>query len=449
MTTSALSVKISPLEAWIAQRIGLDGHALTRDHINRYQVRKLQETLSLALNRSPFYRKLLQGGATDQLARLTDLQRLPFTTPEDIRQQGQRFLCVSQSDISRVVTLDSSGTTGPAKRVYFTPSDQKSTINFFQHGMAALVEHGDRVLILLPGERPGSVGDLLATALRRLGVEPVPFGLVCNVSEVLHVMEKKKVNTLVGIPVQVLALARYADQIAHKPFRLKSVLLSTDHVPLSIVRTLEQLWKCQVFEHYGMTEMGLGGGTGCAAHAGYHLHEADFYIEIVDPLTGSPLPEGQEGEVVVTTLTRQGMPLIRYRTGDLSHVLPERCPCGSIVRRLGRITKRKNNDSLCGDHRLTIADLDEALFAMDEIVSFTATNELAEKSTLTIDVSAIRKPAKQIETICYNAIHTIPSIAKAITTGQLSVKFNVSTFEGRLMPTSSKRGITEVKAMDK
>ena len=90
-------------------------------------------------------------------------------------------------------------------------------------------------------------------------------------------MHKEKVNSVVGVPVQVLALARYAYAV-NIPINLKSVLLSTDYTPAVIVRELEHLCGCRVFEHYGMTEMGLGGGVECEAHCGYHLRESDLFL---------------------------------------------------------------------------------------------------------------------------------------------------------------------------
>ena len=106
-----------------------------------------------------------------------------------------------------------------------------------------------------------------------------------------------------------LALARHDGAAG---LRLKSVLLTTDYVPEAIVEFVERLWRCTVYNHYGMTEMGLGGGVECQARRGYHLREADLYFEIVNPQTEMPVVEGETGEVVFTTLTRRGMPLIRY-----------------------------------------------------------------------------------------------------------------------------------------
>ena len=102
------------------------------------------------------------------------------------------------------------------------------------------------------------------------------------------------------------------------------MLLSTDQAPAPLVAAIEQAWGCRVFDHYGTTETGLGGGVECEAHDGLHLREADLLFEVVEPATGRSLPDGEEGEIVFTTLTREAMPLIRYRTGDLGRLLPGR-----------------------------------------------------------------------------------------------------------------------------
>ncbi len=119
------------------------------------------------------------------------------------------------------------------------------------------------------------------------------------------------------MPGQVVRLARSAAGRRIGPGRIKSVLLSGDHVTPAMRAAIEQAWDCRVFEHYGSTEVGLGGAVQCRAHAGLHVREADLLFEVVDPATGRALPDGADGELVVTTLTRRGMPLIRFRTGDL------------------------------------------------------------------------------------------------------------------------------------
>lgn len=366
-------MRLTPLDPWCAAKIGLEGGQATRAAIEAYQLRKLRETLRLVREKSGFYRKHLAGAPAD-LSCLADLAQFPFTTAQQIREDALPFLCVSQGEIHRVVTLDSSGTTGRPKRLYFTRDDQELTIDFFRVGMSTMVEAGDRVLILLPGERPGSVGDLLAIGLERPGVRGIKHGPVRDVVQALEVIAREGANALVGIPTQVLALARYRDDRGMPaPLRLKCVLLTTDHVPGAIRNAVEQAWGCEVYNHYGMTEMGLGGGVECQVRRGYHLREADLYFEIVDPCTGRPLADGEEGEVVFTTLTRRGMPLVRYRTGDLSRFLPGACPCGTALKTMepirDRITGRVTlGETLC----ITMADLDDQIFPLEGVLDFSA-----------------------------------------------------------------------------
>lgn len=416
-------MKKTPLEAWISNKITSHpsgNRKLTRQYIEAYQLRKLRETIDLASTESRFYRKLLTG--SKPLTKLADLAAYPFTTAKDLRQDPLQFLCVSQSEINRVVTLQSSGTTGAPKRLYFTADDQELTVDFFHNGMATLVGPGDRVLILMPGERPGSVGDLLRNGLKRLGVEGIIHGPVKDVADTIRVIEEKQVNALVGIPTQVLALARYRKSDGN-PLQLQSVLLSTDHVPDAIVRELEKTWGCRVFNHYGMTEMGLGGGVECEALEGYHLREADLFFEIINPDTGLPVPDGETGEVVFTTLTRRGMPLIRYRTGDISRFIPEPCPCGSVLRRMDRVKSRLSGKiELTTGNFLTMADLDEALFALDGLVDFQATlTRKGSKDQLEIEIkSAAGKREEMLEQVQL-AVTAVPVVKSAVAAGELTI----------------------------
>ncbi|HHV42656.1 MAG TPA: phenylacetate--CoA ligase family protein, partial [Clostridiaceae bacterium] len=238
----------TPLEPWVYGKIsgqaGMAGQ-LTRSMIESYQLQKLKTTIAFAAERSPFYRRRLGSLDAEKISSLKDLHGVPFTTPGDIATNPMQLLCVSQSRINRVVTLDSSGTTGLPKRVFFTAADQELTRDFFRCGMSTLVQPGDRVLILLPGKITGSVGHLLAEGLRRMDVLAIPHGIVQDTRTTLEIMEREKVNSLVGIPAQVLALARY-EPPGQKTQRLsiKNLLLSTDHVPLAVINAIEKSWGC-------------------------------------------------------------------------------------------------------------------------------------------------------------------------------------------------------------
>ncbi len=358
-------MKLTPLERWIAAKIGQPETALTRSALEAYQGRALAETVARARSRSGFYRRRLADVPT--IDGLADLPKLPFTTADDLRWEALQLVCVSQDEIQRVVTLDTSGTTGSPKRLFFTKADQELTIDFFHHGMTTFTDPGDRVLILLPGQTLGSVGDLLATALQRLGAVPIKYGPVINPEDVIEVIRREAITVLVGVPVHLLALVRRDPTL-----RIKSVLFATDHVPDPIRAELERAWGCQAYDHYGMTEMGLGGGVECAARRGYHLREADLLFEIVDPQTGAPLPDGDYGEIVFTTLTRRGMPLIRHRTGDWGRFLPGDCACGTILKTLERVGARVQGRFTVKGGILTLADLDRVLFGLPQVENYQA-----------------------------------------------------------------------------
>lgn len=348
--------ELSPLHPWIAQKIGVSPDSLTQSAIAAYQLDKLNETLALSRARSPFYRQTL-AGFPDRLTSLADLAALPFTTADDLRERPLAFLCVSQSEIERVVTLDQPGGNGPPKRLSFTAADLELTRDFFQVGMSTFTAPGDRVLILLPCERPDSVGDLLAQGLARLGAESIRHGLISDMARTVAMLWAERPSGIVGVPGQVLALAEASRQQSGPPLRLKSVLLSADYVSPTTVQAVEAAWGCTVYNHYGMTEMGLGGGVECAARMGYHLREADLFFEIVDPATGAPLPDGAYGEIVFTTLTRRGMPLLRYRTGDESRFLPGACGCGTVLRRLETLGSELYTRNMFGKIDITCPSL--------------------------------------------------------------------------------------------
>jgi len=372
---------MNPLDAWIAARLGIAGH-LSRADVVAHQTTRLAETFAWAKQHSPFYRRLFAGiGAP---AGLDELRRLPFTSADDLRRNDPPLLCVSQSDISHVVTLDTSGTSGPPKRLFFTDEDLESTIDFFHHGMSVFTRPGDRVAILFPGGRAGSVGDLLAKGLRRLGAVPIAAGWPQDPAAAAALLARERPDVVAGTPVAVLAMARHAPQL-----RVRCALLSSDHAAASLRAALEALWGCEAFDHYGMTETGLGGGVECGAHAGCHMREHELLVEVVHPQSGEPVAPGEAGEVVFTTLTRRGLPLIRYRSGDLSRLLPAACACGSPLQRLERMRGRIGEGIDVGAGRLTMAALDEALFAHPDVVDFSATFRPGTPPALHVDVSCL------------------------------------------------------------
>ena len=335
----------SVLQDWITARTG----CTSREELDRWQQGRLREALGCAKENSPFYREHLRAVRPEDICTREDLARIPFTTADD----PQRWLCCGGAEVERVVTLKTSGTTASPKRIFFRREDQERTVDFFAHGMGELVSPGDRVLILMPGRQPGSVGDLLEQGLARTGVRAVQGGAVADIRASYELLRASGCNCVVGIPVQVLGLAEYAARLPEnqRP-RLKSVLLSADAAHPALIRRVGELLGCEVFDHFGMTEMGFGVAVECSAHQGCHIRENDILVEVIDPDTGESLPDGQPGELVFTTLDLRAMPFLRYRTGDMGMLLPGPCPCGSFVRRIlpqgGRLAERGRLRALDG-----------------------------------------------------------------------------------------------------
>ena len=344
-----------PLDAWLARQCGA---ATSRDlpaRLAQKQLHLLRSTLDQAM-RGAFYATRLQGYAFN-LTTLEDLSHLPFTSAEDLRNWGD-FLCVSQGDVQRMVTMHTSGTTGQPKRLAFTDADLARTRDFFAVGMSQLVRAGQRLAVLLPGaERPDGVADLLRQALGSAEVEVVAppsqvhmVGQSCGENADLpqndtkggealaRWLDQAEAHCLVAAPAQLANLLTWFP--AAGPKNLVGVLSSAEPLDAALGQSLRQHWQCEVLDHYGLTETAYGGAVECAAHNGFHVRELDVLIEIVDISGSNVLQHGQAGEVVITTLQREAMPLVRYRTGDVARILPGPCACGSPLRRLGPVLGR-------------------------------------------------------------------------------------------------------------
>ncbi|MDR2156636.1 MAG: AMP-binding protein [Clostridiales Family XIII bacterium] len=339
------------IDHWISKKIGLArGEALTRVALSSYQLARLRETVAYAKANSAFYKETLAHvDPCADIRDLSDLARLPLMDASALIAEGARMVCVPSSRVSRIVTLETGGSTGRPKRVYFTEDDQELMIDYIHHGLRVMAGAGDVFLILMPCGRPGSVGMLVRIGLERMGVNVISFGILpvdgSRDEEALTLMRERGVTSMLATAGTAARLAQKSAGNAAIKGRMRTALLSADYVPDEARALIESAWDCEVYEHYGMTEMGLGGAMACETRIGYHPREADLLFEITDPQTGAVLPDGTFGEVVFTTLTRRAMPLVRYRTGDFSRWLPDPCPCGSILRRLDKVGSRKDAKS--------------------------------------------------------------------------------------------------------
>ncbi|NLW80124.1 MAG: phenylacetate--CoA ligase [Desulfovibrionales bacterium] len=406
-------MRASTVDALTARRLGIDG-PLDRSCLETAQMAALRATVSWAREMGPWYRGRLAGVKPEKLRCRADLARLPLMAGADVAAFGQRMVCVPQSEVARIVTLQTSGSTGAPKRVHFTREDLDGTVDFFLHGMTNLADQSDRVLALLPCSQPDSTGDLLVRALRGGGVHCAgcwPPGSATGLAEFIVA---GKYSCVVGLPQHLLALA------GSLPVgQVRTMLLCSDYAPPALRRRIEEACGAETFLHYGATETGLGGGVECGIHDGCHVRESDLLFEIVDPVTGALLGEGEEGEVVVTTLGRRAMPLVRYRTGDLARLARGRCACGGVTARLCDVTGRDRVCVLGGGLSVTSRELDDSLFDLDGLVDYRASLWSAGgRDHLDIEFQA-GSGHEHLERDLGLALRRVPGVAAALQLGTL------------------------------
>jgi len=402
-----------PLDCWLAGRMNRDT-VPSGPELRAWLVERLKELVDHARHGSPFYCRHLAGVRGADLDSLEDFAQLPMITADHLRAKPDALLSVSRDDIERVVTLSSSGTTGEPKRIFHTADDLKATVDFFGWGMSNMVAPGGTALVLLPGARPGGVGQLLDEALSRHGSSAVALGELTDAGAAVDRCLAEGASCVVGAPAHVNLLAHTWEKRGLPKGVIRSVLLCWDVIPDAVRASVTERLGCKVFRHWGMIETGLGGAVECAPGSGMHLRETDVYVEIADPVTGALLPDGEFGDMVVTTPLKLGMPLIRYRTGDVGRILAGECACGSPLRRLDPLVRRRRDSVPLSSGPLALRELNEILYAVPGLADFAA--RLAD-DTLHLTVCG-DVPAEAVLT----ALKSLPVVAGGLQTGSLKVK---------------------------
>jgi phenylacetate-CoA ligase len=310
-------------------------------HVPRSLIRGLQrdsfcELVRYAAQRQEFFkRKLRESGIEPrQVRRPEDLGSI-FTTPEDLRNlPAEDFLCREPQ-----LVFETTGTSGGPKRVYFTYDELEFAARY---EAAALWENGVR-----PGDRVVCTFDaaywisswVTFFACKRMGVFCSAIGKP-HPRELYSRLPLYKYNVIAADPTWLVSLSEMAEK--EGPFPLKLILAAGDRMTQVYRSYVERLWNCPVILGYGSTEQGGGTGMECRRRDGYHLDEYNFLFEIADP------DPGGYGELVVTTLARRTMPLIRYRVRDVTRFIEEPCPCGATLRRMARIQGRRDEMVVMG-----------------------------------------------------------------------------------------------------
>ena len=264
------------------------------------------------------------------------------------------MLLCSQGEIQRIISEQTSGTTGAGKRVFYTEGDCEHTIELFMAGLGEFIYPGSRTMVAMPFSGPSGLGELIADAIRRIGAHPLLTGNNKTYGELKTILEEERPDTYVGMPTALLSMLRMCGKGS-----IKRALISGDACPETVMKAIEKILGTPLWPHYGSREMGLGGAICCQAHEGMHMRENHCITEIIDK-EGNVLPDGQWGELVITTIGMEAQPLIRYRTGDHTRIIPGKCICGSEIKRLDFVRRIDQSKSM--------REMDELLFQIPELV---------------------------------------------------------------------------------
>ena len=364
---------------------------LTRSEIEALQTERLKKTVRQCMN-SEFYRRRFAESHIDpdDIRSLSDLSRIPFTTKQDLRDSYP--FGMSAVPLSRVVRLhSSSGTTGTPTVILHTQRDLDEWANAVAR------------CLYMVGLRPGDIfqnssgygmftGGLgFQYGAERLGMLTVPAA-AGNTKRQIKFITDFGTTALHAIPSYAGRLYEVMEEMGIDPRRdthLRTLIIGAEPHSEEQRRRIEQMLGVKAYNSFGMSEMcGPGVAFECTEQNGLHIWEDYYIVEIVDPMTLEPVPEGEVGELVLTTINREAMPLLRYRTRDLTRILPGECPCGRHHLRLDRMKGRSDDMIILKGVNIFPIQIETVLMQFAELGNdylITLTNEEAN-DLMTVEV---------------------------------------------------------------
>ena len=341
---------------------------LPRPKLEELQLQRLRSTVALAYTRVEHFRRRMEerGLSPRDVATTRDLSRLPFTVKADLRDTYPFGLFASpMGDVVRLHA--SSGTTGKPIVVAYTREDVDVWSEVMARTFAACGLHRGDVLqnAFGYGLFTGGLGAHYGAETLGATVIPISGG---NTDRQIMVMRDFGVTALCATPSYFLHVIERAGELGvdMKALPLRVGVFGAEPWSSAMRERIEADAGIKAFDIYGLSEIiGPGVASECSAQDGLHVFEDHFYPEIIDPETGESLPDGSEGELVLTTLSKKAMPMIRYRTRDITSIVPERCSCGRTLRRIRRIGRRSDDMFIIRGVNVYPSQIEAALLAVE------------------------------------------------------------------------------------
>ena len=364
---------------------------LSRSEIEALQLERLQLTLKRCMN-SPFYKKRFEEShlKPSDINSLSDLQKIPFTTKQDLRDNYPFGLAAVPMD--EVVRLhSSSGTTGTPTVILHTQKDLDEWANVVARCLYMVgLRRGD-VFQNSSGYGMFTGGLGFQYGAERLGMLTVPAA-AGNTKRQIKFITDFGTTALHAIPSYASRLYEVMQEMGIDPQRdtkLRTLVIGAEPHSEEQRRKIERMLGVKAYNSFGMSEMcGPGVAFECPEQNGMHIWEDYYIVEIVDPVTLEPVPEGEVGELVLTTINREAMPLLRYRTRDLTRILPGECPCGRYHKRLDRMKGRSDDMMILKGVNIFPIQIETVLMQFEELGTeylITLTNEEAN-DLMTVEV---------------------------------------------------------------
>ncbi len=343
-----------------------------RSRLEQIQLARLRITVGWAL-KTPFYRKRLnQAGihSPEDIRGLPDLQRIPYTTKDDLRLNFPRgLLAVEMKEVLRIHS--SSGTTGIPTVIYYTRDDVENWTDLLARSITATgAAPGDVFQNMMTyGMFTGGLG--LHYGAERVGMTVIPIG-GGNTKRQIQTMKDFQSTVVHVTPSYLLHIHSKLgeDGIDRKDLALRKAFIGAEPHSENTRRKLEELLHIDAYNSYGLSELnGPGVAFECVCKKDMHVWEDAYIAEVINPKTGEVLKDGQEGELVLTNLVRRATPMLRYRTRDLAFLHPQGCDCGRTHRRLSRILGRTDDMLIINGVNVFPSQIEEKIMKIPEVAT--------------------------------------------------------------------------------
>ena len=346
---------------------------LPREEIEKIQLERLQETVSrVYANVEPYRKKMDEAGVKpEDIKSLDDLKKLPFVTKQDMRDNYPFGLFAVPKD--KLVRIHaSSGTTGKPTVVGYTQADLETWTECVSRiaCMGGATEKDVAQICFGYGMFTGALG--LHYGLEKIGAAIVPSSTGNSEKQIMY-MQDFETSLLVATPSYALRLAEVAREMGvdpEKDLKVKIALVGSELLTDAMREEMHKYWgkDIKITSNYGMSElMGPGVSGECLETCGMHINEDFFIPEIIDPATGEALPAGEQGELVITCIKKEGIPLIRYRTKDITRLFYEKCKCGRTFCRMENLSGRSDDMLKIRGVNVFPSQIEEVILSIEEL----------------------------------------------------------------------------------